>query len=68
MNYDEQSVPIKTNSTYILQQCSAICKDCHGHCEMLCKASGDNRSPWFYICWKCHTVAQIGKGMVNRDK
>lgn len=61
-------------SSYIIQRADkSICPHCHHHVDLL--ATDDDmlkalkRSKhWFYICWHCHIVTEIGCGEVKREE
>lgn len=51
---------------YMLQSTDmSFCPDCKSNVDLLC-TDGDslNTTQWFYICWKCKRVYQLGKGEV----
>lgn len=53
--------------SYVIQfDHSSRCKECGAEVDLLCHENSP-RQPWFYICWNCRTVAQLGRGMVRRD-
>lgn len=55
-------------SHYILQRAEkSHCPQCGRTVDLLARADGNNKSPWFYICWFCRLVAEVGKGEVKRE-
>lgn len=52
---------------YILQQAEKTrCLACDRKVELLCPRTASFKGKWFYICWPCQAVYQIGKGQVIR--
>jgi hypothetical protein len=50
-------------SSYVVQSAKkSFCIRCHIPVCLLCKENGNNKEPWFYICFACKTVYQVGKG------
>ena len=50
-------------SKYIIQAAEkSFCPICHSTTTLLCRKDGNNKHPWFYICFVCKTVLQVGKG------
>lgn len=61
------------NSRYLLQKANkSRCYHCHKHVDLLCTneeiLKALKRWPWFYICWHCKKVFEIGRGEVKRDE
>lgn len=55
-------------SNYVLQlDEKSFCPQCEKPVDLLCDNEGNVRKPWFYICWACKTVAQVGVGPVGRE-
>ena len=53
-------------STYVVQQEStAICPMCGQRMYLLCDRKGNSKKPWFYICWTCRNIVQVGIGPVT---
>lgn len=56
-------------SKYIIQEAlNTKCPTCQKPVDLLCMADGNNRRPWFYICWNCTFIAELGKGIVIRNE
>lgn len=54
-------------STYVLQlDDSSFCPCCGKPVRLLCREDGKNGegAPWFYICFDCQEVAEVGEGKV----
>lgn len=55
-------------STYILQlDEKSFCPKCGKPVDLLATIELFHKKPWFYICWACHHVAQVGVGPVERE-
>jgi len=56
------------NSEYLLQADEkSFCPVCRKPVCLLCRRDGRTRGwPWFYICFGCQLVAQVGEGEVPR--
>lgn len=55
-------------SDYVLQlDEKSICKYCGKYIELLCTQWVSLRKAWFYICFDCRKVFQVGKGEVERE-
>jgi hypothetical protein len=56
-------------STYVVQpDPKTKCPMCGRPVDMLCDHKGNVRKPWFYICWFCRNVVQLGVGPVTREE
>lgn len=60
-------------ATYIMQKIdSSFCPKCGKKVFLLCPKSakdcGNKSLPWFYICFDCDKVSQIGVGPVELEK
>lgn len=60
-------------SNYILQKTTkSFCPKCHKNVDLLCTDEemlpALKHNHWFYICWNCKLVAEVGKGEVFRDE
>lgn len=58
-------------SAYILQPSDkTLCPSCKTHVDMVATRSGklDGRHPWFYVCWTCRAITQVGVGPVLREE
>jgi hypothetical protein len=56
---------------YVIQSAGekTTCGTCGKHVDMLCPkdlVSEVITQPWFYICWRCRSIGQIGVGPVKR--
>jgi hypothetical protein len=52
-------------SRYVLQDDDkTFCPVCHGQVKLLCRLDGKMK-PWFYICFKCAEIAELGRGRVD---
>lgn len=52
---------------YLLQDSPKThCKGCDNSVTLLCEDDklSVNALPWFYICWVCKRVFQVGKGEI----
>jgi hypothetical protein len=59
--------PIFSSDHYVIQRDEkSFCPKCHKPVDLLCRTDGSIRAPWFYICWGCQFVAEVGKGEVLR--
>ena len=57
-----------SNSTYVLQDASKTrCPDCQEYVKLLCREDGSRRWPWFYICFNCSFITEVGKGRIPRE-
>jgi transcription elongation factor Elf1 len=55
-------------SEYIIQKSfKSYCPDCHKEVDLLCTKNGEE-NPWFYICWSCKQLFEVGKGKVTREE
>lgn len=56
-------------SKYVIQIVpNTRCPNCNQPVDMLCRADGTaSHWPWFYICWHCDLILEVGKGEVKRD-
>ena len=55
-------------SAYIIQKdIKSHCNNCNETVDLLCREDGDVTFPWFYICFNCDKVFQVGKGEVVRE-
>jgi hypothetical protein len=56
-------------SPYVVQPDGhTMCPSCHKHVDLLCEEFPPRRlRPWFYICWNCKTIVQLGVGPVRRE-
>ena len=55
-------------SNYIIQHAATShCSNCQRTVDLLCREDGNLKSPWFYICWSCRLIAQVGKGEVRNE-
>lgn len=55
----------KHESNYVLQLADKTsCPECHEHVHLLCRRDGKNDVPWFYVCWWCENIYEVGKGRV----
>ena len=53
-------------SNYVQQPAyGARCSKCLTTMTLLCDEEGNINKPWFYICWLCKHIAQVGKGPVG---
>jgi hypothetical protein len=56
-------------STYVVQAATGSrCPVCGQHLALLCDRNGNPKKPWFYICWLCHNVTQVGVGPVTEER
>lgn len=57
------------NSSYVLQTAYHVrCPNQPEHQVMLLgREDCDMRKPWFYICFECYEVTEVGKGKVEYD-
>jgi hypothetical protein len=54
---------------YVLQHDDhTFCKYCGKEVELLCERTGRKTNNWFYICWPCKKVFQLGLGEVQEVK
>lgn len=62
------------SSNYLIQKASkSHCPQCHKMVDLLC--TDDERdmlralkhNHWFYICWNCKKIYEVGKGEVYRE-
>jgi hypothetical protein len=54
---------MKSQSNYVLQpDKKSFCPYCQADVVLLCREDGNNRKPWFYICFICKVVMEVGKG------
>lgn len=44
----------------------SFCPDCHQPVDMMADDSTSLSRSWFYICWACKKVFEIGVGPVER--
>lgn len=66
---------LKPHSNYILQSShKTYCPSCQKMVDLLCDdlfAKSKARrlaKPWFYICWHCHKIYEVGKGEVRKEE
>lgn len=64
---------MKNQSRYILTKTEkSRCPHCNKHVDLLSTDEdilhGLKHSHWFYICWHCKRVYEIGRGEVKRDE
>lgn len=53
-------------STYVVQNDeNTKCPLCGQRVQLLCDRRGNLRKPWFYICWLCRNIVQVGVGPVT---
>jgi hypothetical protein len=55
---------------YVLQlDEKSFCPKCGKNVELLCESNSFKKTlgPWFYICFDCRLVAEVGKGEVPRE-
>lgn len=54
---------------YVIQKAEkSFCPKCNKSVDLLCRKDGDNENfPWFYICFDCKLVAEVGRGEVERE-
>jgi hypothetical protein len=56
-------------STYIVQAAlNAKCPLCGQPVDMLCDHKGNIKKPWFFVCWTCRNITQIGVGPVTEER
>lgn len=56
-------------SNYVIQIADkSFCPTCTKNLHLLCRIDGTTRAPWFYICFDCKVVAEVGKGIVNQSE
>lgn len=54
--------------TYVLQKATKThCRLCQRSVDLLAREDGSHPLGWFYICWHCRVIAQIGHGEVPYD-
>jgi hypothetical protein len=53
-------------SNYVIQKAEkSFCPGCHESVTLLCQRDGKTTGhPWFYICFDCKMIAEVGKGPV----
>jgi len=63
-----------TSQDYVIQKDEhSLCKSCEGPMDLLCEKYPTVATsllfyrPWFYICWNCKLVSQVGTGPVQRE-
>ena len=57
-------------SRYILQLAEkSRCRYCNSYVSLLAEGSEAAKFsiPWFYICWNCHRIWEVGIGEVTYD-
>lgn len=62
-------------SDYIIEtEEKSFCPKCHQRVDLLApgvsyanRSNAPDKTPWFYICWACKFVAQVGVGPVGRE-
>ena len=66
LGFGKQRAPML--STYVLQQADkSTCPLCGQHLSLLCDHKGNVKKPWFYICWTCRNITQVGVGPVVEE-
>ena len=56
-------------SNYVVQGTTkSVCPACASPVDLLCPKSGNTFKPWFYICWLCKSITQVGVGPVIREE
>jgi len=59
-------------SPYIVQAATmSKCPMCGQALALLCDQKGDlnnKTKPWFYICWLCRNISQVGVGPVTEER
>jgi hypothetical protein len=56
-------------STYVVQPSpDSRCPMCNQYLQLLCDRKGNIRKPWFYICWSCRNITQVGIGPVEEEQ
>jgi rRNA maturation endonuclease Nob1 len=64
-------------STYVVQRDEkSFCPKCGKSVDLLCNSSIEpfiwpwdpEKRPWFYVCWACKHIAQVGVGPVEREE
>lgn len=54
-------------SNYVIQRTqSSYCPNCSDLVYLLTDKDG-KQVPAFYICWKCQSIAEIGKGPIKKE-
>lgn len=54
---------------YVVQNDSrSTCRHCGEPVDLLCDSAGNTRKAWFYVCWSCKVIAQVGVGEVQREE
>jgi len=52
-----------TGSRYIVHRDEkSFCPKCGRAVSLLAHRDGSQRTPWFYICFVCELVAEVGRG------
>jgi hypothetical protein len=56
-------------SAYVVQRDGkSFCPKCRQALDLLCRRDGQvKRAPWFYICWVCMAITEVGKSEVPRE-
>lgn len=55
-------------SMYVLQDTSkTFCPTCGKESKLLCPVDIDQKKPWFYICFTCIKIFELGKSEVQYD-
>ena len=55
-------------SRYVTQLVAKTrCSKCEQPVTMLCREDGDVDWPWFYICFPCTIITEVGVGQVCAD-
>lgn len=55
-------------SNYIIQRAEkSHCPNCGMTVDLLARRDSNNKVPWFYICWSCRLIAEVGRGEVIRE-
>lgn len=53
-------------SNYVIQDApKSHCPHCERVVRLLCPDGGSAAKPWFYICWNCQCVFEVGVGQVE---
>ncbi len=57
---------MKQKSKYIMQgDDKSFCPICGCNVVLLCRADGNTKKPWFYICFVCKMAFEVGVGPVR---
>jgi hypothetical protein len=56
------------NKYFLRKEEKSFCPSCKERVYLLAREDGFHPNTWFYICWICQEVRQVGHGKVEYEK